>query len=157
MALSVFDLFKVGIEPSSSHTVGPMVAACRFLESLEANKITEQVSNINIDLFGSLAMTGEGHGSDTAIMLGLMGEKPNLIDPDRIEVIIAKVDNTNSLALAGRVPIHFDRAANLIFNKGATLPLHANGIIFRAFDRHNQPLQKECYFSVGGGFVLSEE
>ena len=154
MSLSVFDLFKVGIGPSSSHTVGPMIAARRFLNLLQEHKKIESVNRIHVDLFGSLAMTGKGHCTDNAILLGLLGEKPDQIGPDKIDAAIADIDTTHSLRLGGNFPIQFDRHEDLTFNKGASLSLHPNGIIFRAFDNQDQALEKECYFSVGGGFVL---
>lgn len=156
MTVSVFDLFKVGIGPSSSHTVGPMLAAGRFLILLQAGNNIELVNRIHVDLFGSLAMTGKGHCTDSAILLGLMGEKPAEIDPDKIDTAIAVIDSTHSLKLGGKFPIRFDKTNDLTFNKGASLSLHPNGIIFRAFDCEDNTVEKECYFSVGGGFVLSE-
>jgi L-serine dehydratase len=156
MTLSVFDLFKIGIGPSSSHTVGPMVAARRFLNLLQDRNKIESVARIQVDLFGSLAMTGKGHCTDNAILLGLLGEKPDQIDPDKIDTAISDVESTHSLRLGGVFPIQFNRDDDLIFNKGASLSLHPNGIIFRAFNNQGRALEKECYFSVGGGFVLSE-
>jgi len=156
MALSVFDLFKVGIGPSSSHTVGPMVAARRFLMLLQERNKIELVNRVHVDLFGSLAMTGKGHCTDNAILLGLLGEKPDQIDPGLIETAISDIESSGSLKLGGDFPIQFNQDDDLTFNKGASLSLHPNGIIFRAFNSQDEPLEKECYFSVGGGFILSE-
>jgi L-serine dehydratase len=156
MTLSVFDLFKVGIGPSSSHTVGPMVAACRFVTDLNDSGKLENVKTVKVDLFGSLALTGKGHNTDQAILLGLMGEQPETLNPDNTEAVIEKIRTSGRIVLKNRVSIPFDESEHLVFNKSATLSLHPNGMTFNAFDTSGKSLAKECFFSVGGGFVLSE-
>jgi L-serine dehydratase len=141
MFLSVFDLFKIGIGPSSSHTVGPMKAAARFLALCEAEGLSDGV-RIEVTLHGSLAFTGKGHGTDRAIMLGLAGETPDSVDPDKADEIVAALAQTKH---AGR--FEFDPARDIHFDYGKPLPLHANGMVFRAGDL------TETYYSIGGGFV----
>ena len=143
MFLSVFDLYKIGIGPSSSHTVGPMVAARRFLQSL-----TQRSGRIRVSLHGSLAFTGKGHGTDRAVVLGLAGETPQDIDPHAIEKILADM---STLRRSG--PFDFDPAADVIFDFGPALKGHANGMVFRLEDAAGLVLASETYFSIGGGFV----
>jgi L-serine dehydratase len=156
VTISVFELFKVGIGPSSSHTVGPMVAARRFVLELEAKGELQSVKAIRVDLYGSLAMTGEGHCTDRAILLGLMGKQPHSIDPDRFQSILLEVDSTASINLNGKFQVPFRRQAQLVFNRRKTLPQHPNGMVFIASGADNEVLLRECYFSIGGGFVFSE-
>jgi len=156
MALSIFDLFKVGIGPSSSHTVGPMVAANRFLEELEARQQFDQVASVQVGLFGSLAMTGKGHSTDIAVILGLLGEKPDLIDPDKVSSYIQEVENTGQLLLGAKQSIPFKYESHLCFNFGESLPKHPNGMRFRASDSAGIVLHEAVFYSVGGGFVLSD-
>ncbi|UTA46671.1 L-serine ammonia-lyase [Simiduia sp. 21SJ11W-1] len=155
MAISVFDLFKVGIGPSSSHTVGPMVAARRFL--MEMNAPLDKVARVSVDLFGSLAMTGEGHGTDTAVLLGLAGKVPATIAVEEIAPLLATIKNDQRLTLMGEHPVAFEQGRDLIFNKGASLPQHPNGMTCRAFDSNHNELFRKSYFSIGGGFVLAED
>ncbi len=156
MALSIFDLFKVGIGPSSSHTVGPMVAANRFLEELEARQQFDQVASVQVGLFGSLAMTGKGHSTDIAVILGLLGEKPDLIDPDKVSGYIQEVKETGQLLLGSKHSIPFKYDSHLCFNFGESLPKHPNGMRFRAYDSAGIVLHEAVFYSVGGGFVLSD-
>ena len=154
MFLSVFELFKVGIGPSSSHTVGPMVAAGRFVERLVGQHI--RPSRIQCELYGSLAFTGKGHASDTAIVLGLHGECPQTVLPDQIPGLLKKISEQKCLSIAGCGNISFELERDIIFRYGAPLPDHANGMKFRALGAEGQCLLEEIYYSIGGGFVLTE-
>ena len=157
MAVSVFDLFKIGIGPSSSHTVGPMKAACRFVQRLGEAGITADVRRVQATLFGSLAHTGRGHGTDKAVMLGLQGEMPDSIDPDSIEGKLRTIRTEGRLYLAGQHAIEFKEKSDLIFNKRQVLPHHPNGMRFEAFDAANELLLMREYYSVGGGFVVNQD
>jgi L-serine dehydratase len=161
MFLSVFDLFKIGIGPSSSHTMGPMTAAARFLEELAGDDWPRPagaaVSRLSASLHGSLAFTGIGHGTDRAVMLGLAGERPDHVDPDRVEAIINGIRDTGSVAPSGHPVYRFDPATDLVMDRKTALPGHANGMSFSAFDADDRLLLKRVYYSVGGGFVVSEE
>ena len=128
MANSVFDIFKIGIGPSSSHTVGPMVAAALFAHGLEEQGIIADVRGISCELFGSLALTGLGHGTDRAIQLGLMGEKPDTVDPAAIGELIAAVQTRKSIKLLGKYAVAFDEPVDLVFWRGKTLPGASNAI-----------------------------
>ncbi len=150
MFLSVFDLFKIGIGPSSSHTMGPMVAAKRFLDLAKAQDITG-AARLTATLHGSLAFTGKGHGTDRAIVLGLAGETPQSIDPDDVETILIKM---NQVRLA-EGDITFDQIKDIIFDFGPALKGHANGLVFRLLDETGAILLEETYYSVGGGFVMT--
>jgi len=156
MFLSVFDLFKVGIGPSSSHTVGPMIAARRFLLSLEEADMLTAVEAIHIDVYGSLALTGAGHGTDSALFLGLMGHGPDSIDPDIIQDIVAQARASKRLSLLGKRTIAFDQSTQMAFRMEDVLPHHTNGLGFQAFDAQKKLLSRDNYYSVGGGFVVSE-
>lgn len=156
MPLSIFDLFKVGIGPSSSHTVGPMVAANRFLNELREKNLLNSASRVKVDLYGSLAMTGEGHATDVAVLLGLLGEQPDRVDPDKVSEYIKQIDDSGELNLAGERLIPFQRATDLPFNFGESLPKHPNGMRFYAFDEAGMVTIDSIYYSVGGGFVLSD-
>ncbi len=155
MAISVFDLFKVGIGPSSSHTVGPMIAARRFLQELPCP--LNQINRVTVDLFGSLAMTGEGHGTDTAVLLGLAGKAPATVAVDEIEPLLSAIRSNQQLSLLGEQVVAFKQDRDLLFNKGASLPQHPNGMTCRAFDAAGTALFSKSYFSIGGGFVLAED
>ena len=156
MAISVFDLFKPGIGPSSSHTVGPMRAARLFTQRLQRDEVLPQVARISAELYGSLGATGKGHGSDTAVILGLLGHAPDQIDPDCVPAIIEQTRALRSLLLAGVQAIGFEEARDLVLHKRKSLPFHPNGMIFTAFDTHGAVLDKRAFFSVGGGFVVDE-
>lgn len=157
MPYSVFELFKVGIGPSSSHTVGPMVAARQFIEKIEAAGDLEAVLRVESRLYGSLAFTGIGHGSDTAILLGLSGENPHLINPDDVSKIRDRINETGLINLAGRHSIAFNRENDLVFDYGEPLAGHANGMLFTAYNENNDCLASQTYYSVGGGFVVTDE
>ena len=157
MSLSLFDLFKIGIGPSSSHTVGPMWAAQRFLQLASESALLEQVGRVRISLFGSLAMTGKGHATDIATILGLLGERPDRIDPDTVDAKINQIRSERSLTLNSQYPVAFNEASDLLFCFGQSLPQHPNGMRFELFDRNGIVLLTKHYFSVGGGFVLCED
>ena len=158
MAVSVFDLFKIGIGPSSSHTVGPMRAAVRFAGKWleEAGKLDECV-RVRVELFGSLALTGRGHGTDKAVLMGLEGHWPNSIDPDLIPSALSRIRTEGKLLLLGKHSISFDERSDLVFNKRQKLPFHPNGMRFSAFAEGNRELAARDYYSVGGGFVVNQD
>lgn len=153
MAISAFDLFKVGIGPSSSHTVGPMWAASRFLEGLERQGMLDRVHRVSVDLYGSLALTGLGHATDKALILGLAGEVPDQVDADLADALVARIVNEGSLPLKGGRHIPFSKRRDLNFLVSEILPEHPNGMVFHAYDSDGQPIWDETMFSVGGGFV----
>ncbi len=157
MAVSVFDLFKIGIGPSSSHTVGPMKAAHTFARRLQQAGVLDRVDRLCATLFGSLAHTGRGHGTDKAVMLGLQGELPDHIDPDAIETMLQSIRAGGRLRLAGQREIGFDERTDLKFNKREVLPHHPNGMRFEAFDSAGEVLMAREYYSVGGGFVVNQD
>jgi L-serine dehydratase len=154
MSISVFDIFKVGIGPSSSHTVGPMKAALQFVTGISSDTLT-QVRRIKVDLYGSLGATGRGHGTDKAVMLGLEGDAPDLIDPDMIEAKLSRIRTQQSIRLLNHHSVPFDEKADLKFH-WASLPYHPNGLCFTAVGRDEQVLFCKTYYSVGGGFVVDE-
>jgi L-serine dehydratase len=156
MSISVFELFKIGIGPSSSHTVGPMRAALQFATSLQDKKLLDRTQTIRVELFGSLGATGKGHGSDRAVMLGLEGETPELIDPASIEARIARIQTQEKLFLLGRKAIPFCEKEHLLFHWD-TLPFHPNGMHFTAYNAANEKVASQVYYSVGGGFIVQEE
>ncbi len=196
MNTSLFELFKIGIGPSSSHTVGPMRAALRFVRELDAASLVDRTHHVVVDLFGSLALTGIGHGTDRAILLGLSGDAPDTVDPAAIEQKIATIRSTQSLSLLGRHPITFVESEHLLFHRDqmypiparpfpsltpvpdgeetSTLPTHSsdhatagtkpeskpathpNGLRLSAFDRDNHLLASDIFYSVGGGFIVSQ-
>jgi L-serine dehydratase len=157
MAVSVFELFKIGIGPSSSHTVGPMLAAYAFVKRLQNSNQLSEVSSLEVTLFGSLAFTGRGHGTDKAVLLGLSGEKPDEVDPDKIESLVQQIQDSGVVRLAGQFPIGFTAKTDLVFNKHETLPHHSNGMRFVAFDEAGEALLRREYYSVGGGFVVNQD
>ncbi|MDA8456750.1 L-serine ammonia-lyase [Acidovorax sp. GBBC 3334] len=156
MAISVFDLFKIGIGPSSSHTVGPMRAARMFTHALEHQGLLAETSRVVAELYGSLGATGKGHGSDTAVLLGLCGHEPDTVDVDRVGGYVESIRAHGSLPLAGRHAIAFDEKRDLRFYALKTLPFHANGLRFAAHAPSGTLLHEATYYSVGGGFVVSE-
>ncbi|MBP1805642.1 L-serine ammonia-lyase [Rubellimicrobium aerolatum] len=153
MFLSVFDMFKVGIGPSSSHTMGPMVAGARFLDLLRAQPF--RVFGLRASLHGSLAFTGVGHATDRATILGLAGFTPADYDADRAEAALARIRETREVAPEGLPPLRFDPARDLAFDYGPALPGHANGLILRGLDPQGDVIVEETYYSIGGGFVLT--
>ncbi len=157
MALSAFDLYSVGIGPSSSHTVGPMRAAKRFAAGLESTGQLPRTDRVKAELFGSLGATGHGHGSPKAVVLGLMGEDPATVDVDGAEQRVATVRSEGTLALAGRRRIRFNTDDDLIMHRRRSLPAHPNGMTFTAYDAADDVLVERTYYSVGGGFVVDEQ
>jgi len=157
MAVSVFDLFKVGIGPSSSHTVGPMRAARLFVQRLSRTGRLPQVARLSADLYGSLGATGKGHGSDRAVLLGLAGHEPDRVDVDAIPALVAAIRNSRRLSLAGLHEIGFDERSDLRLHRREALPLHPNGMRFTAFDAAGGVIDQRVYYSVGGGFVISAD
>jgi len=155
MAISVFDLFKVGIGPSSSHTVGPMRAARLFAAALQADGLLAQTSSICCELYGSLGATGKGHGSDVAVMLGLMGHAPDTVDVDAVPGLIAGVRSSRSLNVLGQHPMPFIEREHVLMYRREALAEHPNGMKFSAFDAQGQTLKAAKYLSVGGGFVVT--
>lgn len=154
MFLSVFDIFKIGVGPSSSHTMGPMSAAARFLETLREH--AKPVERVAVSLHGSLAFTGKGHATDRAVVLGLIGLLPDTLDPDDAEALETEVRKNRVISPAGLGTIGFDPETDLIFDYGPALSGHANGMIFSAFDKAGERLLEETYYSIGGGFVVNE-
>ena len=157
MALSAFDLYSVGIGPSSSHTVGPMRAAKRFVERLESGGDLGRTSRITAELFGSLGATGHGHGSPKAVLLGLMGEDPATVDVEGADARVAAVRETGSLLVGGHHPVRFDDQVDLVMHRRRSLPAHPNGMVFTAYDAGDRLLDERTYYSVGGGFVVDEQ
>ena len=157
MPISVFDLFKIGIGPSSSHTVGPMVAASRFAKTLETGGVLTTVATIKVELFGSLGATGRGHGSDKAVLLGLEGDSPDSIDVTTVAARLAAIREQHQLNILGSHRIPFVEADHLIMHKRKSLPFHPNGMTFKAFDGSASVLAEQTFYSVGGGFVVDEE
>ena len=157
MAISVFDIFKIGIGPSSSHTVGPMRAALTFVEELEKEGLLQKTVSVKSELFGSLGATGTGHGSTKAVILGLEGEIPEEVDTDQIPVITARVRDNKQLNLNGKHKVEFIEKRDLVLHKRKSLPYHSNGMKFTAFGANESELKVSVYYSVGGGFVVDEE
>src|SRR4029077_4798509 len=171
MAISIFDLFTIGIGPSSSHTVGPMRAARRFAQRLpRGGRLSPpgrlarravaplwQRARLRIELFGSLAMTGKGHGTDRAVLLGLEGETPEEVDPAWMPRRVAEIRAEGGLRLLGLREVPFDEKEDLVWNRKQLLPLHSNGMQFAALDAAGGTLDHRTYYSVGGGFVVNEE
>ncbi|RUX50620.1 L-serine ammonia-lyase, partial [Mesorhizobium sp. M7A.F.Ca.US.014.04.1.1] len=161
MFLSVFDLFKIGIGPSSSHTMGPMTAAARFLDEVAGNDWPRpagvKVDRLGASLHGSLAYTGIGHGSDRAVMLGLAGLTPQTVDPDQADGIASRIAAEKRISPPGHPTYRFDPASDLVLDRKTPLTGHANGMAFYAYDSGGRLLLKRIYYSIGGGFVVSEE
>ena len=157
MNISVFDLFKIGIGPSSSHTVGPMYAAKQFLFNCIEQFPLDKIHSVKTELFGSLALTGKGHGTDKAILMGLEGEEPSLVDPEQIPNRLKRIRKSKSLLLLNEHKIAFNEEESLIFYHDDLLPHHSNGMRFTVFDSDRNKLREEDFYSVGGGFILNEE
>ncbi len=158
MAVSTFDLYKIGIGPSSSHTVGPMRAAARFVSHwLLEDNVLVRTARIRAEVFGSLALTGRGHGTDKAVLMGLEGHWPNQIDPDIIPPALERIRASKRLRLGGQHEIAFDEKRDLVMNKRQKLPFHTNGMRFTAFDADGVELATRDYYSVGGGFVVNQD
>jgi L-serine dehydratase len=154
--LSVFDIFKIGIGPSSSHTVGPMKAARRFAQALEDGGVFDRVSGVVVELYGSLGHTGKGHGTDVAVILGLEGEVPELTDVDAVPARLARIAAASEIQLLARRAVSFRLADQIVFHRRKSLPLHPNGMRFVASDASGATLLERVYYSVGGGFVVDE-
>jgi L-serine dehydratase len=154
MSLSVFDIFKIGIGPSSSHTMGPMNAARSFVELLAARGLLERTAQVSAQLYGSLALTGRGHCTDRAILLGLSGMSPDTIDSAAVEPTLHRIRSGGRISLLGRHEIAFDEPLNLLFHIDQVLPGHSNGMRFTAHDAALEVLAREEYYSVGGGFIV---
>ena len=156
MAISAFDLFKIGIGPSSSHTVGPMRAARLFALGLQSSGLIEETARIVCSLHGSLGATGKGHGSDRAVLLGLMGHEPDTVEVDAVQARVDAVRSSGQLTLADGRTLPFRERDDLLFYR-APLPFHANGMRFVALDAAGAELSNRVFYSVGGGFVVSDE
>ncbi|MFO0751413.1 MAG: L-serine ammonia-lyase [Myxococcota bacterium] len=155
--VGVFDIFKIGIGPSSSHTVGPMRAARRFVGELAACGLLQRAARVETSLYGSLGATGRGHGTDVAVMLGLAGHEPDRVDPDVIPAHLAAVAASGALTLCDGPSIGFDREADIRFERKVRLPIHSNGMRFTAYDASAATLLERVYFSIGGGFIVDAE
>ena len=156
MTVSLFDIFKIGIGPSSSHTVGPMKAARAFVGELAESGRLGSALRVTVELYGSLALTGPGHGTVSAVILGLAGAEPETVDPDEGARLVARVRGSRSLALAGGRGIRFDPGEDIVLRASETLPHHVNGLRFTAGDADGGTLASAVYYSVGGGFVVAE-
>ena len=161
MNTSLFELFKIGIGPSSSHTVGPMRAALRFAESLDSESKLDRTVSVTVHLYGSLALTGIGHGTDRAVLLGLLGEAPDTLDPATVEAKLMQVRESHSLSLLGYHPVRFSEPGNLPFHRDQMYPTpggntHPNGMKFTAFDASGSLLSEAVFYSIGGGFIVTD-
>ncbi|MDO6721537.1 L-serine ammonia-lyase [Psychrosphaera sp. 1_MG-2023] len=154
--LSVFDMFSIGIGPSSSHTVGPMRAAREFVLSLSINNQMANVTHIKTELFGSLGQTGIGHGSGKAVILGLLGEEPESIDPNTVAEKLSEIETTQTINLNGQHLANFPRKDAIVFHRRKTLPLHSNGMTLKAFNK-NELVAEQTFYSIGGGFIVKHE
>lgn len=157
MAISIFDLFSIGIGPSSSHTVGPMRAANQFVCSLEQNGLEDFLSAIKVDLYGSLALTGKGHCTDMAILLGLEGDLPHSIDPCAISSKIERIRRQKEILILGKYLIPFDEDAHLLFHYDKQLPYHPNAMRLTAYNKDKKEIFQKLYYSIGGGFIVEHE
>jgi L-serine dehydratase len=157
MAVSVFDLFKIGIGPSSSHTVGPMRAARLFVLRLQHDEVLPRCARLQCDLYGSLGTTGKGHGSDKAVLLGWAGHEPDTVDVQAIPALLKTLREGGRLPLPNGHAVAFSERSDLLFHRRESLPLHANGMRFSAFDGSGAVIAARVYYSVGGGFVVSDE
>jgi L-serine dehydratase len=157
VAISAFELFKIGIGPSSSHTVGPMRAADMFMTSLAADGLIPRVAGLHVELFGSLGATGHGHGSVQAVVLGLTGEHPETVDPAAAALLAGQVRETRRLPLPDGREIGFDPGEDIVLHRRKRLPFHSNGMQFTAVDAEGRPVSERTYYSIGGGFVLGED
>jgi len=160
MFLSIFDIFKVGIGPSSSHTMGPMTAAGRFLDDLRTGRDKEpgagELGGLSASLHGSLAFTGKGHATDRAVVLGFMGFLPATLDPDKVDGLMEAALREKLVSPDGLPRLAFDPARDVVFDYDVVLPGHANGMILKAWDTAGNLYLQETYYSTGGGFVMTE-
>lgn len=157
MTISIFELFSIGIGPSSSHTVGPMKAAHDFVQALENHHLLSHTQRVLIDLYGSLALTGKGHGTDTAILNGLEGKWPETVEPTTLLPRAQEIIASKKIQLAGSQDIAFDYDADLLLHQKELLHLHTNGMRFTALNSANEALASQIYYSIGGGFIVTEE
>ena len=157
MAISVFDLFSIGIGPSSSHTVGPMRAANQFAQTLHDEGLIDKINRVKSELYGSLGATGKGHGSDKAVLLGLEGESPEAVDTSRIDERLEQIRSSRIINLLAEKPVAFDEKHDLIMHRRHTLPYHSNGMTFRAYNFENKLLREATFYSIGGGFIVDEK
>ncbi|WP_406281738.1 L-serine ammonia-lyase [Embleya sp. NBC_00896] len=157
MAISVFDMFSIGIGPSSSHTVGPMRAARMFAQRLKTEGVLDRVASVRVELYGSLGATGHGHGTPRAVLLGLEGYSPRTVDPDEVDPELARIRESGMLRLLGVHDIAFDGDRDLVLHRRKSLPYHANGMTAWARDADGVELLSKTYYSVGGGFVVDED
>lgn len=157
MNYSVFEVFRIGVGPSSSHTVGPMIAVNRFLVEIENRGLLQEVAQVHVHLFGSLALTGKGHGTDNAVLAGLIGALPDEVDPASILPMTVAIKETGHLKLMNKFEIPFDYNEHLVFHYNQSLPQHPNGMVLKAFYDDGDTLHHNMYFSIGGGAVLDEK
>lgn len=157
MSISAFDLFSIGIGPSSSHTIGPMRAAKSFVDSLAEQQQLAKVARLKTQLYGSLGATGKGHGSDKAVLLGLLGDLPETIDVDSVADRVQAIRDSKSIELSRQSVIKFNESKDLVMHRRKSLEHHSNGMRFTAFDSHGEEILSKVYYSVGGGFVVNEE
>lgn len=155
MNISAFDIFKIGIGPSSSHTVGPMKAAREFLLLLKQAEKLQYIARVQIDLYGSLALTGKGHGTDKAVLIGLLGEEPHTVDPDKADAQMAQIYEQRHINLLGEQKVAFNET-DLRFHMDEVLPKHTNGLCFTAYAKDGSELCRQIYYSVGGGFIVTD-
>lgn len=156
MHFGVFDLFKIGVGPSSSHTVGPMKAARLFLERVDSDHGLETVARVIVEAYGSLALTGSGHATDKALLWGLEGVEPETADPDGLPKRIDRIAKERTLNLLDRHPVNFDQDRDLLFKGETRLPFHSNAMKFCALNESDDVLREEIWYSIGGGFVIDE-
>ena len=156
MAISVFDLFSIGIGPSSSHTVGPMRAANQFVQNLQEEDLLDSVTRVKSELYGSLGATGKGHGSDKAVLLGLQGELPESVDTSTADDQLDQIRISKQVNLLGSRSIQFKEKDDLIMHRRQTLPFHSNGMTFRAYSADKNIVKEATFYSVGGGFIVDE-
>lgn len=157
MNISLFDLFSIGIGPSSSHTVGPMYAACEFTQLLKEKRQLEQTTSVLAELYGSLALTGQGHGTDKAILNGLEGKNPETVVPESMQPRMEEIKKSKELHLNGEKNIQFDFKQDFLFHQKEFLPKHSNGMRFTALDHEKNVLFTQIYYSIGGGFIVTDE
>lgn len=156
MTVSIFDLFSIGIGPSSSHTVGPMRAARTFVEKLEKQFGLANIQGLQITLYGSLSLTGKGHGTDKALVLGLLGVKPEEAEPDQVPALMQQIHTTQTLALFKQHTLPFSLDKDILYNDHETLPHHVNGMLFRAYDASASCIAENIFYSIGGGFIVDD-
>ena len=155
--ISVFDMFSVGIGPSSSHTVGPMRAGAEFAAELSADQSISSITAVTVELYGSLGQTGKGHGTGKAVILGLLGEMPESVDVDTIDSRLADIEKTQFLLLNGEQRVRFPNKNAIVFHRRKTLPKHANALTFFAYDSTDNLVKSQTYYSIGGGFIIKDE